>query len=106
MKNKPMINIMTKGPSRKQIIILMILQISKRIMVKLNKYIANINRALKDIKSDIVANFIHVDNRGMVITTNKIATNSDLDIIEKYIENIDKVDISKVISPRLLQFKS
>ena len=84
----------------------MILQISKRIMVKLNKYIANINRALKDIKSDIVANFIHVDNRGMVITTNKIATNSDLDIIEKYIENIDKVDISKVISPRLLQFKS
>ena len=97
---------MTKDPSRKQIIILMILQISKRIMVKLNKHIANINRAFEDIKSDIVANFIHVDNRGMVITTNKIATNSDLDIIEKYIENIDEVDISKVISPRLLQFKS
>jgi len=67
----------------------------------LNKHIANINRVLEDIKSNIVTDFIHVDNKSMVITTNKVATNSDLDIIEKYIENIDEVDISKVISSRL-----
>ena len=75
-------------------------------MVKLNKYVTNINKVLKDIKSNIVADFIYVDNRDMVITTNKVATNLDLNIIEKYIKNIDKVDTSKVMSLRLLQSKS
>ena len=106
IKDKPKINIMTKGPSRKQIIISISLQISRRIMVKLNKHITNINRTLKDIKSDVVADFIHVDNRDMVITTNKVVTNSNLDIIKKSIENIDGVDISKVISLRLPQSQS
>jgi len=64
-------------------------------MVKLNKHITNINRALKDIKSDIVADFICADNRNIAITTNKVATNLDLDIIEKYIKNIDEVDTNK-----------
>ena len=42
----------------------------------------------------------------MVITTNKVATASDLNIIEKYIKNVNKVNISKVISSRLPQSKS
>ena len=81
-------------------------QISKKIMVKLNKHITNINRALKDIKSNIVADFICTDNRNMAITTNKVDTNLDLDIIEKYIKNIDEVDTNKVMSTRLSQSKS
>lgn len=105
-KNKPKINIITKDFSRKQIIIPMSLQNTKRIMVKSNKHIVNINRALKDIKSDVVADFIYVDNNGMIITTNKVAANLDLNIIEKYIKNVDKVNTSEVISPRLPQFKS
>jgi len=40
---------------------------------ELSSYIININRALKNIKSDVMADFIHVENGGLVITTNKIA---------------------------------
>jgi len=41
-------------------------------MAILNKYIANINRSFKDIKLDIMANFIWADYKCLVITTNKV----------------------------------
>ena len=53
-------------------------------MAKSNTYIANINRLLKDIKSDILADFICSDNKGTIITTNKIVAILDLSIMEKY----------------------
>jgi len=59
-KNKPKLNIMTKGLSRKQVIIPINSIITNRfifIMIS-NKHIENINRALKSIKSDVMANFI------------------------------------------------
>ena len=97
---------MTKGISKKQAIIPISLLNAERIIVKSNKHFANINRALKNIKFNIVADFIYVDNRGMVIITNKVAANSDLDTIEKYIENVDEVDTSEIMSLRLPQYKS
>jgi len=36
-------------------------------------HIANINRALKNIKSDVMADFIWVENNSIVISTNKVA---------------------------------
>ena len=36
-----------------------------------NIYIFNINRLLKDIKSKVSANFIHFDNKDIIITTKK-----------------------------------
>jgi len=57
-KEKPKLNITTKSSSRKQIIIPMSSNNLKRIMAILSKHIANINRALKDIKSDIMADFL------------------------------------------------
>ena len=47
-----------KGLSRKQIIILRSSINSERFMAMSNIYIANINRLLKDIKSDIMTDFI------------------------------------------------
>ena len=95
----------TRGPSRKQIIILMSSINSERFMAMLNKYIANINKSLKDIKLDIMADFIQADNRGLVITTNKVVAILDLNIIKSYIKNIGVIDSHKVISPRLPQSK-
>jgi len=46
-----------------------------------------------------------VDDKGMVITTNKVVVTLDLNIIEKYIKNVDDIDLNKVISPRLLYSK-
>jgi len=38
-------------------------------MAKLNTYITNINKLLKEVKYDVLANFMHLNNKGIVITT-------------------------------------
>jgi len=76
----------TKGPSRKQIIIPMSQDNSNIIITCADKYIFNINRPLKSIKSNVTANFLCSDNRGIIVTTNQIASLSDMSIIEKYIK--------------------
>ena len=83
---------MTKGPSRKQIIILINTINSERVIAKLNVYIANINRLLKEVKSNISADYIYSNSKEIIITTNKAATISDLNIIEKYVEELNEVN--------------
>jgi len=78
----------------------------ERVMAQSNTYVANINKLLKDIKSEICSDFIYSDNRGIVITTNKITFASDMNTIEKYMKNLNDVDLNKVIIPRLPQSKS
>jgi len=75
-------------------------------MVKSNKHVTNINKLLKDIKSDVLADFIYTNNKGIVITTNKIATKLDFKVIKNYIKNIDKVNMNDIMNLRLLQSKS
>ena len=105
-KNKPKFNIMTKGPSRKQIIISMSINSAKRVMIQSNAHIANINRLLKGVKSEISADYIHSDNKEIVIMTNKIATFSDLNIVEKYMKELNDIELNNIMSSRLPQFKS
>ena len=62
-KKNPRLNMMTKKPSRKQVIIPMSSHNANRIMFKSNTYIININRLLKYIKSDVLANFMYVDDK-------------------------------------------
>ena len=57
---------------------------SENIMKLSNKHMANIDRALKDIKSDIITDFIYTDNKDLTITTNKVASTLDLNAIKKY----------------------
>jgi len=71
---------MTKGPSRKQIIIPMARSNAELIINSANQQIANINKSLKEIKSDITVDFIYI------IITDKLANTSDLKIIKKYKE--------------------
>ena len=78
---------MTKGLSRKQIIISMDMNNAERVMSQSNIHITNVNRLLKGVKSEISADYIHSDNKRIVITTNKAAIFSDLNIMEKYIKN-------------------
>ena len=44
----------------------------------LSMHVININKALKNMKLSVIANFIHVNNKGIVITTNNIASLLDL----------------------------
>lgn len=79
---------------------------ANRIIDKSNTHIVNINRLLKNVKSNTLADFIHMNDKEMVITTNKVTITSDLNIIEKHIKNVDDIDMNKVMSSRLPQFKS
>jgi len=55
-----------------------------------NKYISNINRLLKSVKSNVSANFIHSNNKE-VVTCN-------LNIVEKYIKKLNSIDTNNIIS--------
>jgi len=52
-------------------------------------HITNINNTLRNIKSDIMADFVRTDQYGIIITMNKIASMLDLQTIENYIKNVD-----------------
>ena len=75
-------------------------------MVLSYKHVVNINRALKDIKSDIMADFIWADYWGLIIITNKVILFSDLSTIKKYIKNIDIIESDNIMVPKLSQSKS
>ena len=68
-------------------------------------HVININHALKDLKSSIITDFICVKDKSIVITTNNIASPSDLQEIEKYVKNLFTTDANQVASLRLLQSK-
>jgi len=57
-KVKSRINITTKGFSKRQIIVFISNDNSLKFITLFSLYIANLNKALKNIKSDIMANFV------------------------------------------------
>jgi len=85
-KAKPRLNMTTKGSSCKQVIIPMSCDLSKRFIKDLSSHVININRTLKSIKSNICTDFICADNKGIIISTNNVAANSDLQEIGKYVK--------------------
>ena len=105
-KPKPRINMTMKGLSRKQVIIPMSNNLSKKFTKDSSMHVININRALKDINSKTIVDFIHVEDKGIVITTNNISLNSDLQEIEKYVKNSLSTDAEQISPPRLPQSKS
>jgi len=74
-------------------------------MKDLSAHVSNINRALKNIKSEIVANFIHLDSRGIIITTNKMLSTLDFQTIKRYIRNVNNIELNQVETLRLSQSK-
>ena len=96
----------TKGPSRKQIIIPMESDNSKKFLSTSGDHVSNINCALKGIKSDVVIDFIRSDYRGLIIISNKVAAPSDISVINKYVKNSNDLDVNDIQDTRLPQSKS
>jgi len=69
-------------------------------------HVANINRALRNAKSEVLADFIYLDPLGITVVTNKVSMQSDLQIIEQYIKNSDNIDTLQVEVSYLPQLKS
>ena len=104
-KSKSQINMTTRGLSRKQVIILMNQDnIAKFIRNSIN-YIVNINRLLKNIKSNCKVDYIQTEKSSIVIVTNKVAFTLDLQTMEKYIKNSKQIDADHVDTPWLPQSK-
>ena len=64
----------------------------KNFMKDSSAYITNINRALKNIKLDIIADFVQLDNKEVNITTNKVVSTFNLQIIERYMKNVNNIE--------------
>ena len=60
-----------KWPSRKYVIIPISLDNANKFMNNSSSHITNTNKTLKNIKLDIMADFICIKNKGVIIITNK-----------------------------------
>lgn len=89
----------TKDSSRRQIIVSMSDDNKLKFMLLSNSHIANLNRVLKNIKLDIIANFVRLDQYGIIITINKVTLVSDLYAIENYIKNTDNMNLDDILPP-------
>ena len=103
---KPKINMTTREQSRREIIIPMAKTNTELIVNSAHIHISNINKCLKNSKSNIFADFIHFNVNGIIITTNKPANDLDLSTIEKYLKSIQNVNPDSIKSPCLPKSKS
>jgi len=101
---KSYIKMTTKEPLRKQIIF--IDQSNMSIIVNhANTFMRNINNCLHEHNSNVVANFIRLEDYGVLITTNQAASSQDMNIIEKCIKKSESINSEHVNSPQLSKSK-
>ena len=105
-KKKSSINMITRGLSRKQVIVPIVKSNAELIVQSAHQHIANINNCLRNIKSNVIADFLQVSNDGVNITMSKPASSSDLTTIEKHIKSINNITSDLIESPRLPKSKS
>jgi len=100
-KLKPKLNITTKRLFRKQVIVPMNNENKSKFMKASSAHITNFNRTLKNIKSEVMADFVCTDQVDVMIVTNKVKSSLDLQTIEKCIKNSNYIDTEKVKVPCL-----
>jgi len=105
-KSRPRLNMTTKNPSRKQIIISISNNNKAKFMKSFNSHITNLSRALKNIKLEVMVDLVHIDQADITIVTNKVTSSLDLQTIKKYVENTNYIDSDKVNTSCLSQSKS
>ena len=103
---KPKVNMTTRGQSRREVIILMTKSNTELIVNSAHTHISNINKCLKNSKSNIFADFIRVNINEIIITMNSPASDLDLSTIKKYLKNVQNINPDSIESPRLPKSKS
>jgi len=96
----------TKGPSRKQAIILIPNNLTENIISDASIHIFQINTLLKNVKSSMCSEFICPCSGRITIITNNIPNPNDLFVIEKYFKSVEGINGNEIPSPRLPQSKS
>ena len=77
-KPKPHINITTKGPSHKQVIVPMSNINQKNFMKESGAHVTNLNKALENLKLEVTVNFVRSNASGIIVVTNKVTNSLDL----------------------------
>jgi len=68
-------------------------------------YVFNLNRELKNIKSKVMVDFVLQEIAGIVIITNKVASELELQTIKNYIKNANQIETEEVDVLQLSQSK-
>ena len=105
-KTKPHIQMTMKSPLRKHVIIPMGSDNNASFMKNSSTHVTNINRALRNVKSEVLVDFICSDFLSIMVVTNKVSLQSDLQIIKQYVKNSDDIDVLQVEVSHLPQSKS
>jgi len=95
----------TKGSSRKQVIIPMSNDNVNKFIKDSLLHVANINQSLKNAKSKVLVDFIHLDISSITIVTNKVTVQSDLYIIENYVKKVEDINTVNVNIPLITLIK-
>ena len=69
-------------------------------------HVTNINKSLRNVKLDVLVDFIQSDQMVIIVVTSKVALQSDLHIIKNYVKNIDNINSLSMEVLWLLQSKS
>jgi len=77
----------------------------RKFMISFSEHITNLNHALKGPKLDIIVDFIWVNYKDLIITTNKVTFSSDISVIGNYLKNINNIDSNNVQNAHLSQSK-
>ena len=104
-KPKSHLNMTIKGSLCKQVIVPMDSDNIVKFMFSSNDYIININRLLKNIKSEYKADYIRAEKSDIIIIIDKVISPLDLQTIEKYIKNSNQINANKIEFPWLPQSK-
>ena len=105
-KPKSKINMIMKGLSHKQVIISMSIENAKYFMRESSMHMININRTLKGIKLNVMADFACSDAKDIIISTNNITCLFNLQEIKKYVKSTLCAVADQIKTPRLPQLKS
>ena len=105
-KPRSHIKMTTKGPSRKQVIIPMSAENVLSFMKNSSTNVANINKQLRNVKTDILVDYIRSDSNEITIVMNKVAQPSDLTIIDQFVKNSSDLNALQVEEARLPKSKS
>ena len=105
-KPRPHIKITTKSPFRKQVIIPMCAENVLSFMKNSSTNVANINKQLRNVKTDILVDYIRSDSNEITIVMNKVAQPSDLTIIDQFVKNSSDLNALQVEEARLPKSKS
>jgi len=98
-KPKLRLNMTTKRPSCKQVVVLINSDNIVKFMSNSSNHITNINRLLKNIKSNCKADYIWSKKSSIIIVTDKVASVLDLQTIERYVKNSNQIDVENVKAP-------